>query len=160
MLSTVSGTPWAPWSHPQNTLQSRYHSAHFTGEIIEVKYVELELSSLQFKVLPSKSPLPIHLLQNERSSLTAGPADAQILYVLITECSHRPETLQIFQVGDSVIFLCLHIEERLSTRNKPWELYKLTQWSKFILQELLTVTLFTALWISISLVSLLPIKLM
>lgn len=50
-VSTVSGTPWAFSFHPQKTSHSSHHSAHFIEdgiEVIEVKYVALELAELSY----------------------------------------------------------------------------------------------------------------
>ena len=86
-----------------------------------------------------------------------GSADIQFFYLLITGLKLFRSSNYETYFNFSVVF----IQERETVnQNKPWDICKITWWSKFILQELLTVILFMALWISISSVSLLPIKLM
>lgn len=170
MPVTVSGTPWAFSFHPQTlhkadvtllpTLQMK--KLNYWGQICCLE--PAEVFSLQCSVPPSRG-----LWVCCTHSYTANWKDLIDCWVswhpypLPAHNRAIPQTwnssnLPVRKLNN--LSVSSHRKERLSTQNKPWEHCKITRWSKFILQELLTIILFMALWISISLVSLLPIKLM
>lgn len=146
-------------------LSSSIDSVHFTDEeteIIEVKHNVLEpaeLFSLQYNVPPSRG-LWVCYIHSSTANWKKFIDCWVSWHIILLPANNRAETLQIFQLWDSNFSVVFTQRERRSNQNKPWDICKITWWSKFILQELLMVILFTSLWIAISLVSLLPIKLM